>query len=48
MQKLGLSKETLRVLDDDVLAGVVGAAKTGKKAKCKKSGRKQKGKGCAR
>ena len=45
--KLSLSTETLRVLADEDLAGVVGAKNTGN-GKCKKSGRRQKGKGCTR
>ena len=45
--KLSLSTETLRVLADEQLAGVQGAKNTGQ-GKCKKSGKKKKGKGCSR
>lgn len=40
-KKLSLSTETLRVLADEKLVGVVGAAKSGAKRKCKRSGAKR-------
>jgi hypothetical protein len=43
--KLSLSTETLRVLADEDLAGVVGAKKTGN-GKCRRS--RGRGKGCTK
>lgn len=44
-KKLGLSTETLRVLTDEDLTGVVGAKKTGN-GKCRRS--RGRGKGCTK